>query len=175
MTSFKHLSEPNPGVWYHNLLWAQLSPGPIYNPNYWWSEHLKQIERKKISQSFAAFIADLNLNRGGFSDAKAEADNPNLRVVGQKNIQTGQAHLWIQNKQHTWRNVMGIDNPTPISPQSGSLTLQMHPNTNYTIEFWDTNTGKVDRTEKVSADADGNIILRVDKLEADFAVKIFPE
>jgi PKD repeat protein len=172
---FQHLSEPNPGVWYHNLLWAQLSSGPIYNPNYWWSEHLKQIDRKKISQSFTAFIADLNLNRGGFSDAKAEADNPNLRVVGQKNMQSGQAHLWIQNKQHTWRNVMGIDNPTPISPQSGSLTLQLIPNTIYTIEFWDTHTGKVDRTEKVLADADGNILLRVDKLEADFAVKIFPE
>jgi hypothetical protein len=41
----------------------------------------------------------------------------------------------------------------PISPQSGSLTLEDEPKLNYTAEFWDTYTGKIDRTEKVSADA----------------------
>jgi PKD repeat protein len=154
---FKFLSEPNTGIWYHNLLWAQLSSGPIYNPNYWWSEHLKQIQREKTSQAFMAFIEDLELNRGGYSNANPEMDNPNLRVVGQKNLQTGKAHLWVQNKQHNWRNVMGVDNPTPIVPQSGSLTLRMNPSMSYTIEYWDTYTGKIDRTETVSSDANGNI------------------
>jgi PKD repeat protein len=172
---FEYLSEPNPGIWYHNLLWAQLSSKPIYNPNYWWSEHLKQIEREKITRTFTAFIADLELNRGGYVEAGVETDNPNLRIVGQKNMQTGAAHLWVQNKAHTWRNVMGVDNADPIVPQTGTLTLKMNPGLKYTAEFWDTYTGEIILTLPVSADASGIVNLQIEKLESDLAIKFYPE
>jgi PKD repeat protein len=171
---FAYLSEPNHGIWYHNLLWAQLSSRPVYNPNYWWSQHLRQIERREISRAFTAFIADVDLNRGGYSDAGARSENSNLRIIGQKNLETNRAHLWVQNNQHTWRNVMEISHPQPIAAQSGSLMIKMNPNTIYTVEWWDTDSGRVSRTEKVASDASGDLTLIIKGLESDLAVKVNP-
>jgi PKD repeat protein len=172
---FKLLSEPNSGVWYHNLLWAQLSSGPIYNPNYWWSEHLKQIDRNQISRSFQAFISGLDLNRGGYVHIGAESSNPSLRIVGQKNLQSNKAHLWVQNSKHTWRNVMGIHNPETVTPLSGQVVIKMMPNTGYTIEYWDTYAGVVEKVEQIKSDNSGNISLSIEALSSDLAVKIQAE
>jgi PKD repeat protein len=172
---FKHLSEPNAGIWYHNLLWAQLSSGPIYNPNYWWAEHLKNIDRNQISKSFQAFISGLELNQGGYVHIRAEGSNPILRVVGQKNLQTDKAHFWVQNSKHTWRNVMGIDNPERISPQSGQIEIKMNPNTQYTIEYWDTYAGVVEKVEQITSDNSGIVSLSINALFSDLAVKLEAE
>jgi PKD repeat protein len=172
---YKYLSEANPGIWYHNLLWAQLSSGPIYNPNYWWSEHLKVIDLGKITSPFHAFIQDLELNQGGYEDAQASSENPVLRLVGQKNLSTGHAHLWIQNKQHTWRNVMGVENPTAVTPQSGQVTFQMKPSSPYKIEFWDTYSGEIARRESIDSDVNGFVVINIDRLESDLAVKLYPK
>jgi hypothetical protein len=98
-----------------------------------------------------------------------------LRFVGQKNLSTGHAHLWVQNKYHTWRNVMGIENPTPITPQSGQVTFQMKPSSPYTLEYWDTYTGEVASRESMVTGAGGIIVIRIDRLESDLAVKIYPK
>jgi PKD repeat protein len=172
---YKYLSEANPGIWYHNLLWAQLSAGPIYNPNYWWSEHLKAIDTGKITIPFHAFIQDLALNQGGYEDAQARTENPVLRLVGQKNLSTGHAHLWIQNKQHTWRNVMGVDNPTVVTPQSGQVTFQMKPSSPYLIEYWDTYSGEIVRREYINSDANGFVAINIVRLESDLALKLYPK
>jgi PKD repeat protein len=172
---YKYLSEANPGIWYHNLLWAQLSSGPIYNPNYWWSEHLKAIDPGKITAPFHAFIQDLELNQGGYEDVHARSENSALRFVGQKNLRTDHAHLWIQNKQHTWRNVMGVENPTAVTPQSGQVTFQMKPSSLYTIEYWNTYSGEIARRESINADANGFVVIYIDRLESDLAVKLYPK
>jgi hypothetical protein len=50
---FLDLRKPNPGIWYHNMLWAQLgSASGLSSPNYWWSEHLRQIDRNRIARPF---------------------------------------------------------------------------------------------------------------------------
>jgi PKD repeat protein len=172
---FAYLSEQNPGIWYHNSIWVQLSPEPVYNPNYWWAQHLHQFRRREISRSFRAFVNTLDLNQGGYTDGDAYSDNAMLRAVGQKNLSKDQAHLWIQNSRHTWRNVMGVDDPVPIVPQSGSLVIKMNPAVRYTIQWWDTYAGVVTKTETVSSDANGYLKLIITNLDSDLAIRLFPE
>jgi hypothetical protein len=107
-------------------------------------------------------------------DATADAtvSNPKLRIYGQKNLARGQAYLWIQNKDHTWRNVMGVDNPTTILPQSGSLTLVMNPSTSYTVKWWNTYTGAVTQTQTRTSDSTGKLTLTITNLTDDVAAKI---
>ncbi len=146
------------------------------DPNYWWSQHLNQIDRKAISRPFYGFVRGLNINQGGYVDIATDAtvSNPKLRLYGQKNLARGQAHLWIQNKDHTWRNVMGVENPTPISPQSGTITLVLNPNRSYTLQWWNTYTGQVTQTQTATADSTGKLRLTITNLMDDVAVKIAP-
>ena len=169
---FEHLTQPNPGIWYHNLLWAQLGPGGLSDPNYWWSEHVRQIDSSSISKPFYLFMRELDINKGGYDDLEVEVTNAGLRVLGQKNLSTGKAQLWIQNIDHTWRNVMGVENPVPISPQSGTIRFTMIADKEYLIEWWDTYRGSVTRTETVKSDAQGVLSLTISALEDDVAVRI---
>jgi hypothetical protein len=177
------LRNPNPGIWYHNLLWAQLNQSGMSAPGYWFAEHVDDVitqtlgtlrGKEAISKPFYEFVRTLDLNRGGYSNASATSSNGKLRTIGQKNVSRGTAHLWIQNADHTWRNVMGTNNPTPIVPQSGTVTLRMSPSTDYEIRWWDTYQGSVSRTEVVRSTAAGDITLSISNLADDVAVKVGP-
>ena len=116
------LEKDTRGVWFHNFLWAGLDAGGLYQI-YWWTEDL--INRKAgfdHRQEYAKlrrFLADLNLAAGGYEDWSGGCDNPNVRVVGQKNLAGGRFHLWLQNKQHTWKNVVeGRAIAGPVRPRS---------------------------------------------------------
>jgi len=163
---FSLLENTNPGIWYHKLLWSQLSPEVFFAPNYWWSEHLSAFQRETISRPFSLFIKEIPLNQGGFSNAQASSNNHNIGVLGQKNIERGMAYLWVRNINHTWRN------NAPVSPETGVVTLQLIPNADFTLEIWDTYSGSIQRIEQTIADHDGNIGITVDQLQTDLAIKI---
>lgn len=169
---YDYLRSANPGIWYHNLLWAQLNGlSGLTAPNYWWSEHFAVINRNAIARPFAQFVSGLDVNKGGYVDAAPTTTNSTIRAVGQKNLAKGTAYLWIQNKLHTWRNVMGVENPTPVTPQSGTVIVQMTPNTTFTMERWDTYTGTLVASQSVSSDAAGNLAIAVSSLSSDFALR----
>jgi len=169
---FNYLTQPNPGIWFHNLIWAQLNSGGMFDPNYWWSQHRGQIDSAAISTPFYLFIQNLDINKGGYVDVNAQISNANLRVYGQKNLNKNKAHMWIQNRYHTWRNVMGVENPHIISQESGTITIQMNPSTTYRVEWWDTYNGGVSGTENLNSDSSGNLVLTITDLYDDVAVKI---
>ncbi len=171
--SFEDLKRANPGVWYHNMLWAQLlSASGLSSPNYWWSEHLSQIDRRQIARPFARFVATLEVNRGGFVDAAATVSNARLRAGGQKHVARNTAFLWIQNRLHNWHNVMGVEGPEAVTAQSGSVTLRMAPSTTFTIERWNTYTGALVDSRVVQSDSAGTLTISVSNLTDDVAVKV---
>jgi hypothetical protein len=109
---------------------------------------------------------------GRYQDVAAATSQPDLRVLGQKDLQTGQAYLWIDNRQDTWRAV--VDGKI-IPAVAGSINIAMQqPNAAYTITWYSTETGQPISTETHSADAAGMLVFLVDKLATDIAVKIAP-
>ena len=120
-------------------------------------------------KAYYDFIHDIPLNNGFYRDAGATSTNSLLRVWGQIDVQDGRAHLWIQNREHTWRNALA----GTVSAASGSITLPgLNPSTNYPVEWWDTNSGSPVRTESVSTDSGGNLLLDVSNLSTDIAVRV---
>jgi len=170
---FEDLTRANPGVWYHNMLWVQLvtSTG-LSSPNYWWSQHLTQIDRRQIARPFFQFVSGLDVNRGGYVNAAATVTNSQLRVGGQKNLAKGSAFLWIQNKLHNWHNVMGVESPVNVTAQSGTVTVRVVPNTTYTVERWNTYTGVLIGSQSQQSDSAGNLAIAVSNLADDIAVKV---
>ncbi|MEM2175331.1 MAG: PKD domain-containing protein, partial [Candidatus Micrarchaeia archaeon] len=165
------LSQPNPGVFYHNMLWAQLDYPSVFAANYWYSSHIDNISGgiSKFTKIFSKFISDLNLNKGGYTSLNANVSNSKLRVFGQKNLNLNRAHLWIQNSDYTWWNVYN----NYYTYQNGTITFTLNPNTKYLIERWDTYTGSV-TTSTLTSDGSGNVSLVINNLQKDIAIKIYP-
>jgi hypothetical protein len=115
------------GVWLHNFTWAALDPGAMYEL-FW--ELRNEISRPvgpdgqpglyEIYKYFGDFISNIPLNNGYYQDAAASLTDGNLRVTGQKDLVNDRAHLWIQNKNHTWRRVVDNNAQTGLS---GTVTI----------------------------------------------------
>jgi hypothetical protein len=166
--AFNLLKQQNPGIWFHNLLWAQLNVGAMYEVGYWWAEHFAVINEAQVSKPFYQFVKDLDLNKGGYVDAAGTASNTKLRIFGQKNTSKNKAHLWIQNADHTWKKVM--DGVT--SSQTGTVTIRMNPNIQYTAVWWDTYAGTVKSTQTMNSNSSGDLVLQVSNLSDDVSIKI---
>ncbi len=165
------LLSPNPGIWYHNMLWSQLHYSAMFEIGYWYSEHGEAIigGRTPHARAFANFVHDLDLNAGGYEDIAATSDQAKFRILGQKNIAKNSAHGWINHSDHTWKNVMDYGVPAAVS---GTVSFSMNPNTFYTVSWYDTYSGSFIRVEQIITDASGNLTLSVENLSADVAFKI---
>ncbi len=163
------LKKSNPGVWFHNLLWSQLHPSSMYDVGYWYDYHLKYIDAVGIARAFAKFVDTLEINKGGYADLAATNASSSLHVFGQKNLSAGKAYGWVHNKSYTWKNVMDGVN---ISPVTNSFQIKLSANTTYIIDWYDTSTGNVSRTENKTSGGDGNVTLTVTSLTADTAFKL---
>ena len=176
------LLKVNPGVWYHNLLWSQIGPYPLFDTGYFFTRHFydkdgnKIINKEAISKVFFNFVSTLDVNQGGYVDLAANVSNPKIRVWGQKNYVKQKAFFWIQNSDHTWKNVLnGIK-----SSESANISIFLNPRTEYIIDWWNTCseretsgcTGGIIKTETKTSGTRGKIELTVNDLVDDVAVKI---
>lgn len=167
------------GVWLHNYLWAQLNPGGMIESYWWVNPHIVYREQGRTVYDhrdqfgiYYRFIKDLPLNNGDYEDAAAVASNLQMRAIGQKDLQHGQAHLWIQNVNSTWLNTV---NGKSISPVSGVVCIDgFDAEKPYRVEWWDNTwtANPIVRSETIIADQNGSLRLVVSDLQTDVAVKI---
>ncbi len=179
------LLEDKDGVWLHNLIWGGINPGGLIESYWHVGIHIFQqdengsylFDYRPIYRTFFNFVNTMSLNNGNYQDIDASVSTDQLRAWGQKDVEHGCAHLWIQNKQHTWKNV--VDNE-PIAAISGSVTYDgLQPTKPYTIEWWDPYQPDPDlqivSRESVAANEDGSITILVDDLSTDIAARITSE
>jgi hypothetical protein len=173
----------NKGVWLHNFVWGQINAGGLLE-SYWYENvHIYQrnsdgtyvFDLRPIYKTFYNFIATIPLNNGHYEAIQTAALDENLRVWGQIDQQTSQAYAWIQNKQHTWSNVVNQAAPAGSYPVSLERFVPGWP---YEVQWWDTYqpdpSRQVLRSESVHAQPDGSLRLMVQDLSTDVAVKIRP-
>lgn len=94
-------------------------------------------------------------------------DRPAVNVVGLagKHLTV----LWVQNKASDW---FSLAEKKPIEPVSGAaVTVPGIPAGACTVEWWDTQTGKVTAREKPKATREG-LMLKLPALASDVAVKV---
>ena len=170
------------GVWLHNFIWGGINPGGLIESLWYENQHIYKHNRdgslrydfRGSYRSFYDFIKDIPLNNGHYQDADAMVSNRNLRAWGQKDLVNGRAHLWVQNIEHHWNNLVDGNR---VSPASGSIAIAgFQPGANYLVQWWDTYaTGEqkqVIRSQTITAQTDGSITISFDYLDRDLALKI---
>ncbi len=168
------------GVWLHNLIWAGINAGGMIE-SYWWSNlHIVHprgdFDYRYLYRSYYNFIHQIPLNNGRYQAADAQTNHPHLRAWGQKDLVNGRAHLWVQNSQHTWKNLLDGMAMTAVS---GTITMTgFQPNQTYSAQWWDTSqpdpAQQIIRTDTLTATNDGRLQLQVSNLATDIAVQISP-
>jgi len=161
------LAQDTEGVWLHNLVWGQINPGGMYDL-YWWTDHIWDYDLHRHFKPFRDFMEDIPLSNGHYRDAGAVTSQSDLRAWGQVDTVHGRAHLWIQNKGHTWRDIVdGVSIPA----LSGTVSIPALGNGTYQVEWWDTDGGGIVHTETLVAD--GTVTLALPwALMTDVAVKL---
>lgn len=165
------IQQDTTGVWFHNFLWSQLDPGGLIE-SYFWKEHLynSNYDHRSLSTIFSQFIQDIPLQGGGYDDIAASSTNAQIVVLGQFNADTNKGHLWIKNKNYNWKNAIdGING----SPASTTITIpNLQSQKTYKLTWYDTWTGQQTSTQNITANANGQLIIDINELTTDTALKI---
>jgi hypothetical protein len=172
------IAKDTQGTYYHKQLWAHVGmagnlcggdwyPG-VLDTNHLWGMYAAY---DRFMQNEA--VADGNGHEIGTDLTGSDqillsgaAGGP--RAWGQRNSASGRILLWIDNAQHTWRNVV---NNAAIAPANATLSIQGLAAGTYTAQWWDTTTGSVSSTGTYAVDASGVLAFAVNNLTKDIAVK----
>jgi len=183
------------GIYYHKKLWAHVGVLGATCDGEWYPKlSTAYVSAQTLNESYdlyAMFAAyerfigseplsngaymEIGTDMGGSTGIAASHSEGALRAWGVRDVHTDRALLWIDNADHTWKRV--IDGAT-IQPASALLTLSGYvPGKAYTVQWWDpyatAAAGEEVFTESlVTAQPDGTLLLAVDGLERDVAVKV---
>lgn len=176
------------GVYYSKKLWAHIGSLGYSCDGEWYPRLFKSNGTfpNSISNvfsmfaSYERFLENEQLSNGNFSQIGTDLagteqilsviDGGIFRAWGVRDSLNGRVLLWIDNANHTWKNV--VDNIS-ITPAGGLLTLQQLPAGNYRSEWWNTRDGIITETKDFNVNIDGNLIFRIDNLVSDIAVKFY--
>lgn len=164
------------GIHVHNCLWAQLMASSCVNtPSYWWvGEYIMPYDLWGQWRGATTFASRLPFYHKGQrittppypADVQATSSDARIRVLGQKSGDS--AYMWISNSGYTWSRIVreGV-NPTAVS---ANISVPGFTNgASLKVEWYDTNTGAVTRTETKTA-VNGVVTLSVANLSKDAAV-----
>ena len=157
-----------------------LSPGGMI-PIYWHDVggDITEYNGWRYQGGVERFLQGVPLSNGLYRDLEAVA-SPTLRVIGQKDVQDGEAVVWVQNAGSAgdgsdaanWYNL--TFNPALCAPVSGTVTIPGLPDGVYQADVWDTNAGKSLNSPLTLTSSGGVLTVPVNGLAVDEAVKITP-
>jgi len=157
------------GVHMHNGIWAAIAHGAAGGAQlWWWGQYVDPKNLYYHFQAVANFAKDVPWTTAGFVPAAVTTDNGDLRAAGLLGKKL--SILWLQNKNHTWWNVINDVAITPI--QNAEVTLAGCAPGRHKVEYWNTWTGRVERTLDLTAAGSG-LQIPVPALERDMALKIY--
>jgi hypothetical protein len=141
---------------YHNQIWASLANGLAVTP-VWWTASIMNDQDWEQLKYLSEFVSDIDFANLPYKPLQAEAVNADIYVMDSSDKGFGWARSFKNYK---------IDNTrlTLIKPDRG----------NYTVTWYDTWTGNIVKSEKVSS-ANGELIMTVPGLNhhcQDIAFKI---
>jgi len=182
------------GTYYHKKLWAHVGVLGYSCDGEWYprlfvpyAEDQFPNSRHDLYRMFAAyerFMEGEPLSNGNYVEIGTDLAAGeqitltnlvgDLRAWGVRDGSSGKALLWIDNAHHTWKNVV---DGVAISPVSATITIPgFRAGRRYTVQWWDPYASdpaeQMLGTESLVAQPDGSIVLAVNDLATDLAVKV---
>jgi uncharacterized repeat protein (TIGR01451 family) len=184
------------GTYYHKKLWAHVGMLGYSCDGEWYprlfvpydDDHFPndQWDLFKMFSAYERFTKDEPLSSGNYVEIGTDLSGSrritvtdavgNLRAWGVRDTNSGKVLLWVDNADHTWKNVV---DGAAIDPVSATLTLSgLQAGKTYVAQWWDPYASDPagpgpDSESKIVTQPDGSIALTVQGLERDLALKVF--
>jgi hypothetical protein len=176
------------GVWYHKKLWAHVGTLGFTCDGEWYPRLFvnynenqfpnSQYDTFKIYSTYDNFIQGEFLNNGNYEEIGTDldgnhqillsGDTGNLRAFGSRDKINGSILLWVDNSEHTWKNV--VDGKY-VPSASGTIIIQDMPSGTYQAEWWNTRKGTIYSKNNYNVGDDGLLSVYINNLDTDLALK----
>ncbi|HEX7434549.1 MAG TPA: hypothetical protein VF326_12930, partial [Anaerolineaceae bacterium] len=157
------------GIWLHNNVWGQINAGGMYDL-FWWATETIPSRIYSNFLTFQNFMAGIPIVNGHYTELQAQVSNAQLKVLGQRDDVNGQMHLWVQNTQHNWKQVV---NGPVVTPAGGTVTIPNVTAGSYRVEWWNTYATSNPTFLTQTLSSNGSLVLTLPaSLGDDVAVKI---
>jgi hypothetical protein len=152
----------------HNTLWASALSGASATALCWWWERMDERDVYPLYRSVSAFVADVPWTGGELRAVTLGTADERLRIVGLQ--ATDRAWLWLFHRAAAWEHVV-TQQQTPPELSDAAVELRGLPAGNYHLEWWDTRTSEILKTDQSEADP-GGLRLVAPAFSRDLAVKV---
>jgi hypothetical protein len=137
---------------------------------FWWASETIPSSIFSNCLTYQNFMAGIPLTNGNYLELLAQSSSALLKVTGQRDDVHGQMHLWVQNTQHNWKQVV---NGPAITPVNGAITIPNVASGTYRVEWWNTyvTSNPIFLTQTITSN--GSLVLTLPAaLTNDVAIKI---
>jgi hypothetical protein len=160
-----YMKQDEAGVHFHNSLWASAFAGTSGTAMFWWWDQLDRQNAYGHYRPLARFLADVSF--AGLHELKATASDQRLALLGYQGETC--AYLWVFDTEATWWNRV-VDKKQPAPIEGATIEIQGLRPGNYRLEWWDTSTGGIIRTEH--SGSQGPLRITIPSFSGDIACKI---
>lgn len=163
-------------VYDHKKLWAHVGTGGYLCDGQWHTVNLRN-GNWGMYGAYERFMAGEAVNNGRYTvvgtdqagTAMISSSATDLRATGVADKPAGRALLWIENAQHTWRNVA---DRVAVPSVSGVLVVPGFPAGRYELRWWETIAGAVRGVSPAVVLSDTLLSFTVVELRTDVALKV---
>jgi hypothetical protein len=152
----------------HNEIWSSFMLGFCGAGSEWLSTQVAKFGQHYHHKAFAAYIAGEPLHELGLEPVKPRVSNERLRTFALKGDR--KAFIWVQNRQNTWYKQI-VEARGLQEVRGATLHLDKLSDGKWTVEWWDTYQGKVERTSTILV-SNGSAELALPPILKDVAAKL---
>jgi len=148
---------------FETSLWAAAFAGGSGTTLFWWWD---QLDRQNVYPHYRPLAEYMRVaSFAGMKAAKARASDANLGILGYQSDWA--AYLWLYDRTATWSSRI-VDRKTPKTFADTRLSIPNLPAGTYSIEWWNTRTGKIIRQTEVKQPQE----IPIPEFSSDIACKV---
>jgi len=160
------MKQDTQGVHFHNSLWASAFAGNSGTAMFWWWDQLDRQDAYHHYAPLAAFLKDVSF--AGMTELKAATTGEKLNILGYQG--PSRAYLWLSDPRANWWNLV-MEKQQPAEIKNTTIQIQNLTPGRYSVQWWDTQNGKVTKTSEISL-TQGPLSILIAPFTRDIACKI---
>ena len=151
---------------FHTSLWASAFAGGSGTAMFWWWDQLDRQDAYGHYRPLALFLKGVSFS--GLDPIKAALSENDARILGYQG--RDRAYFWLSDPRATWWNLV-VEKQKPAETKPAAIEIQGLVPGDYSVEWWDTRTGAVVRSDRVSFTT-GTFRATVPAFKRDIACKV---
>jgi len=152
---------------FHQHLWFSFFKKSAAGGTEWLCNVFDRDNQWYHAKAFSEYIKNESLTRVSWEMVTPESTDKMLRAFGL--ISDTKTLVWLDNANYTWYNAGYLKKEVPAIIKA-IVQIPVYKSGNYLIEYWNTRSGKIEKTENVKS-LGTKVEVKLPDVEKDLAIK----